>query len=167
MQLKEARENFIQAWGSIGASWGINKAMAQIHGLLLISPESLSTEEIMEELGMSRGNANMNVRTLIDWGLVYREHKPGDRKEYFMAEKDIWEVARRIARERRKRELEPVMRLLNQLKDVKSDKSREAEEFKKVTTEIARFSQKADGMLDKFVRSDEHWFYGTLVKLMK
>jgi len=167
MQLKEARANFIQAWGTLGASWGINKAMAQIHGLLLISPESLSTEEIMEELDMSRGNANMNVRTLIDWGLVYREHKPGDRKEYFMAEKDIWEVARRVARERRKRELEPMMRMLGQLKEVRSDKSKEAEEFKKVTAEITRFSQKADGMLDKFVRSDEHWFYGTLVKLMK
>lgn len=167
MVLKEARENFIQAWGTLGASWGINKAMAQIHGLLLISVQPLSTEEIMEELDMSRGNANMNVRTLIDWGLVYREHKPGDRKEYFIAEKDIWEVARRVARERRKRELEPMMRILGQLKEIKSDKSKEAEEFKKVTTDITRFSQKADGMLDKFIRSDEHWFYGTLVKLMK
>lgn len=167
MQLKEAKENFIQAWGTLGANWGINKAMAQIHGLLLVSAQSLSTEDIMEQLDMSRGNANMNVRTLIDWGLAYREHKPGDRKEYFVAEKDIWEVARRVARERRKRELEPMMRMVNQLKEVKSDKSKEAEEFKKVTTDIARFSQKADGMLDKFVRSDEHWFYGTLVKLMK
>lgn len=167
MNLQEGRENFIQAWGTLGASWGINKAMAQIHGLLLVSAKSLTTEEIMEELSMSRGNANMNVRTLIDWGLVYREHKAGDRKEYFFAEKDIWEVARRVARERRKRELEPMMRMLIQLKEVKSDKSKEAEEFKKVTAEITRFSQKADGMLDKFVRSDEHWFYGTLVKLMK
>lgn len=167
MNLLEARENFVQAWGTLGASWGINKAMAQIHGLLLVSARSMTTEEIMEELSMSRGNANMNVRTLIDWGLVYREHKAGDRKEYFFAEKDIWEVARRVARERRKRELEPMMRIVMQLKEVKSDKSKEAEEFKKVTADIARFSQKADGMLDKFVRSDEHWFYGTLVKLMK
>lgn len=167
MTLQEGRDNFIQAWGTLGASWGINKAMAHIHGLLLIAPESITTEDIMEKLSMSRGNTNMNVRTLIDWGLVYREHKPGDRKEYFYAEKDIWEVARRVARERRKRELEPMMRLVNQLKDVKTDKTREAEEFKKVTTDIARFSQKADGMLDKFVRSDEHWFYGTLVKLLK
>lgn len=167
MTLEEGKENFIQAWGTLGANWGINKAMAQIHGLLLISAESLSTEDIMEQLSMSRGNTNMNVRTLIDWGLVYREHKAGERKEYFYAEKDIWEVARRVARERRKRELEPMMRMVNQLKDVKSDKSKDAEEFKKVTTDIARFSQKAEGMLDKFIRSDEHWFYGTLVKLMK
>ncbi|HYG53303.1 MAG TPA: MarR family transcriptional regulator [Flavobacteriales bacterium] len=167
MTLKEGRENFIQAWGTLGASWGINKAMAQIHALMLISAKSMSTEEIMEELSMSRGNTNMNVRTLIDWGLLYREHKVGDRKEYFYAEKDIWEVARRIARERRKRELEPVLRLLTQFKDVKTDKSPEAEEFKKMTAEITRFSQKADGMLDKFIRSDEHWFYSTLLKLMK
>lgn len=167
MTLKEGRENFIQAWGTLGASWGINKAMAQIHALLMISPKSLTTEEIMEELSMSRGNTNMNVRTLIEWGLVYKEHKAGERKEYFYAEKDIWEVARLITRERRKRELEPVIKLLGQFKEVKSDKSAEAEEFKKVTGEIARFSQKADGMLDKFIRSDEHWFYGTMLKLMK
>ncbi len=167
MTLKEGRENFIQAWGTLGASWGINKAMAQIHALFLISPRSLSTEEIMDELSMSRGNTNMNVRTLIDWGLLYREHKPGDRKEYFFAEKDMWEVARRIARERRKREMEPVLRLLGQFKDVKLDKSEEADEFKKMTGEISKFSQKADGMLDKFIRSDQNWFYGTMLKLMR
>jgi DNA-binding transcriptional regulator GbsR (MarR family) len=167
MNLPEARENFVQAWGTLGASWGINKAMAQLHGLLMISAKSMTTEELMEELSMSRGNVSMNVRTLIDWELVYREHKAGDRKEYFFAEKDIWEVARRVARERKKRELEPMLRMLSQLKEVKSDKSKEAEEFKKVTAEITRFSQKVDGMFDKFVRSDEDWFYSTLIKLMR
>ena len=167
MELKDASEQFIQAWGTLGASWGINKAMAQIHGLLLISPSSLTTEDIMDKLSMSRGNVNMNVRMLMDWGLVYKEHKQGERKEYFYAEKDIWEVARRVARERRKRELEPMTRVLNQFKEVKAEKTEEYQEFKKVTHEIARFSQKADGMLDKFIRSDEHWFYSTVVKLMK
>lgn len=167
MELKEGKEKFVHAWGNLGSSWGVNKTMAQIHGLLLISVDSLSTEEVMEELNISRGNANMNIRALIDWGLVFRDTKPGERKEYFYAEKDIWTVARQVARERRKRELEPVLRTLNQIKDVKGPKSKEMEEFQKMTGEISKFSSKADGVLDKFIRSNESWFFNVLLKMMK
>ncbi|MCB0624548.1 MAG: transcriptional regulator, partial [Saprospiraceae bacterium] len=81
MDLREGKEKFIQSWGALGSSWGVNRTMAQIHALLLISPEALSADEIMEDLMVSRGNANMNLRALIDWGLVYKELKPGERKE--------------------------------------------------------------------------------------
>jgi len=77
MKLTEAKEKFINAWGVHGASWGINRTMAQVHALLLVSPDALSAEEIMEELNISRGNANMNIRTLIEWGLVFKEIKQG------------------------------------------------------------------------------------------
>src|SRR6188474_963118 len=112
MKLNEAQDKFIQAWGTLGSSWGINRTMAQIHALLLVSPDALSTEEIMEDLNISRGNANMNIRALLDWNLVYKELKPGERREYFSAEKDIWKVATQVIRERRKRELEPVLKVL-------------------------------------------------------
>ena len=102
MQLDEAKDKFIQAWGSLGSNWGINRTMAQVHALLLITPESLSADEIMGALNISRGNANMNIRALIDWGLVQKELKSGERKEFFVAEKDIWEVARRVMLERKK-----------------------------------------------------------------
>ena len=105
MELQEGKEKFIQAWGTLGSNWGINRTMAQIHALLLISPEALSAEEIRQELNISMGNANMNVRALIDWGLVYKELKPGERKEYFVAEKDMWEVIRKVITERKKKEL--------------------------------------------------------------
>jgi len=72
--------------------------MAQIHALLLVSPEALSADEVMEDLAISRGNANMNLRELIDWGLVQKVIRPGERKEFFSAEKDIWKVARQIIR---------------------------------------------------------------------
>ena len=89
MKLTEGKEKFIQAWGTLGSSWGINRTMAQVHALLLIAPESLCAEDIMEELNISRGNANMNIRALMDWGLVSKELKSGERKEFFSAEKDI------------------------------------------------------------------------------
>src|ERR1700741_4977652 len=101
MKYNEAKDKFIQTWGTLGSSWGISRTMAQVHALLLISPEPLSTEEIMEDLKISRGNSNMNVRDLIDWGLVYKELKAGERKEFFRAEKDIWKVAKQIIKERR------------------------------------------------------------------
>jgi len=91
MKFDEAKDKFISTWGSLGSLWGINKAMAQIHALLLISPNPLSVDEIMSELKISRGNTSMNLRQLIDWGIVYKENKPGDRKEYFKSEKDVQE----------------------------------------------------------------------------
>src|SRR5215813_11492699 len=108
MKLAEAKAQFIQTWGSLGAQWGINRTMAQIHALLMIMPDPLSAEDIMTELNISRGNTNMNVRELINWGLVERVILPGERKEFFSAEKDIWKVMKQIVKERKKRELEPL-----------------------------------------------------------
>ena len=105
MEYKEAKEKFILSWGVLGKNWGINRTMAQVHALLLISPEALSAEEIMAELNISRGNANMNVRTLIDWGIVTKVVKSGERKEFFFSDKDIWDLAKQIMVERRKREI--------------------------------------------------------------
>ena len=164
MQYDEAKYKFIQAWGTLGSSWGINKAMAQIHALLIISTEALSTEQIMEELQISRGNANMNIRALMDWGIVQKEFKVGERKEFFVAGKDIWELARQVSRERRKREIEPILKVLHQVQSVEG-KDEEIEEFKKVTSDLQDFSLKVDGMIDKFTQSDKNWFYKLLLKL--
>jgi len=135
MKLEEGKEKFIQSWGVIGSNWGINRTMAQIHALLLIAPESLSAEDVMEDLQISRGNANMNLRELIDWGLVYKELKPGERKEYFRAEKDMWDVVKKIIVRRKKKELEPMLKVLNELDSIE-EKTEEAEEFKKVLGDI-------------------------------
>lgn len=164
MKYKEAKDQFIQAWGTLGSSWGINRAMAQIHALLLISTKPLSTEDIMDELKISRGNVNMNIRALIDWGIVTREHKIGERKEFFTAGKDIWELARQVSKERRRREIEPILKVLGQVQSV-SGSDAKVEEFKNVTNDLRDFSLKVDGMLDKFTRSDQKWFYKLLMKL--
>ena len=106
--LEETKALFIRRWGEMGIYWGISRTMAELHALLYISTEPLCTDEIMEQLQISRGNASMNVRSLIDWGLIRRVHVRGDRKEYFTAQTDVWYLFETITRERRRRELEPI-----------------------------------------------------------
>lgn len=169
MELTEAKQKFIESWGTLGSQWGINRTMSQIHALLLVSSKSLSTEDIMEELKISRGNTNMNVRALMDWGLVQKELKPGDRKEYFKAGKDMWETARKIIAERRKREIEPILNVLSELDtdELKSDDPEELKAFKEGVENLNNFTAKANKLVDKFIRSDENWFYKTLMNLVK
>jgi DNA-binding transcriptional regulator GbsR (MarR family) len=168
MKLQEAKEQFTQLWGALGSSWGINRTMAQVHALLLISPESLSTEDVMLKLSVSRGNANMNLRELMNWNLVYKEIKSGDRKEYFKAEKDIWEVAKRIAKERKRREIQPLIASLNILTDIDEDKrNSEAKEFLDMVNGIHTVVTKMDSAVDTLIKAEEHKFFGAIVKLLK
>lgn len=167
MEYKEAKQKFIEAWGILGSNWGINKTMAQIHALLLISPEALTTEEIMEELSISRGNTSMNVRALIDWGIVYKELKAGERKDYFTSEKDIWELAKHVLIERRKRELEPLFRVLGQIDNVVGENKNEVKELTNKVKEIEAFAIKTDKLLNKISSADSNWFFNKLIKMMK
>jgi DNA-binding transcriptional regulator GbsR (MarR family) len=111
---QEALQRFILFWGEMASSWGINRTMAQIHALLYASERPLDTDEIMQRLQISRGNANMNLRSLINWNLVRKIHLPRSRKDYFAAEKDVWEITAQIVREREKREIRPVMQQLEE-----------------------------------------------------
>jgi DNA-binding transcriptional regulator GbsR (MarR family) len=138
--------------------------MAQLHALLLLSTEPLSAEEIMEELQMSRGNVTMNLRALMEWGIVQKEHKVGERKEFFTTNKDVWALANQVSKERRRREIEPILTVLEQVQSVSGDNKKEVAEFKKVTSDLFDFSLKVDGMIDKFTKSDQTWFYKLLMK---
>ena len=168
MKLEEAKRNFVEAWGTLGTNWGINRTMAQIHALLMVSEQPLSTDEIMEILDISRGNANMNTRALIDWGLAERKIKLGERMEFFVGDKDIWKVAVKIIRERRKREIDPLRATLRDLKmiDDKEDKKEEYQKFMKLLDDIDGFADSADKITDKMVLADKNWFFGTMMKLM-
>lgn len=166
MKFETARQEFIQAWGALGSSWGINKVMAQIHAVLIISPKPMSTDDIMEALKISRGNANMNVRALMDWGIVHKHFIPGDRKEYFVAEKDIYTLSNQIAQERKKRELEPIITLFEKLEQTEDDQSEAYTEFMKVTKDLNAFSSKASKLLNTFLKTDESWFINLIKKLI-
>ena len=167
MEFNEAKAQFIQTWGKLGSEWGINRTMAQVHAILLISPKAMSAEEIMAELSISRGNANMNIRDLIHWNLVHKELVPGDRKEYFTAEKDIWEVARRIIKERKKREMEPVLKVINQIKTIEGDQqSAEIKEFSSMINQLDSFVGKMDKSVNLLLNENENKLFSILFKLM-
>jgi DNA-binding transcriptional regulator GbsR (MarR family) len=168
VELQEAKLKFIEAWGKLGSEWGINRTMAQVHALLLITPEDLTTEEIMETLQISRGNANMTLRDLIGWGLVEKRHKAGERKEYFYADKDTWNIARQVAKERRKRELDPVIKILDELAQVKGDsKDPGFKTFNKSITDINKLAKNVDKTLETMLKAEESWFWGSILKVFK
>ena len=166
MDWQEGKDKFLQAWGALGSSWGINRTMAQIHALLMISPQSLSADSVMEELKISRGNANMNLRALMDWGLVYKELRAGDRKEYFVAEKDIWKVVRQIIINRKKKELDPMLKILDEISGIEEN-SPEAVALANTVRDLKLFSSKADSTLEMLVKADSNWFVGTFMKMIK
>ena len=167
MEFKEAKNKFVQTWGALGSQWGINKTMAQIHALLLIAPEPLSMEDVMEELHISRGNASMNLRALMDWGIVYKEFKQGERKEYFTSEKDLDELAVKIAQERSRREIKPALKVLKDVStSVKENSSSEAKHFTEQTAKLYDFVLKADNMLEKVTEYKDNWLARLVVKIM-
>jgi DNA-binding transcriptional regulator GbsR (MarR family) len=167
MEYLEAKEKFIQTWGTLGSSWGINRTMAQVHAFLLVSLESQTTEQIMEGLQISGGNANMNLRELLNWGLIYKEHRIGERREFFYAEKDIWKVAKQIIKERKKREIEPVLKVLEELKNIEDSNNRDVKAFTDTISNIERVVEKADFAIDKAIKLDENAFVSMLFKLLK
>ena len=168
MKLSEAKQQFISSWGAFGTQWGINRTMAQIHALLLVSPDPITQDEIMDQLSISRGNVNMNIRDLISWSLVERIIVAGERREYFSAEKDIWKVATQIIKERKKRELDPMLKLLAQLENVEGDKKdKETKQFVEMIASIKKLGMSADKMLDATIRAEENWFTASILKMFK
>ena len=166
MEYQEAKEKFISTWGSLGTLWGINKAMAQIQALLFISTKPLSMEDIMEQLKISRGNTSMNLRQLMDWGIVTKELIPGERKEFFTTEKDVQELTRIIAKERSRREIQPVIKVLNDVSSIKDDGTEKTKELIKQTKALHDLTQNADGMLNKLVTQKHNWLTKSIIKLM-
>jgi DNA-binding transcriptional regulator GbsR (MarR family) len=113
-QLRHAQDLFITRWGEMGATWGINRTMAEIHALLYITAQPLCTDDVMERLNISRGNASMSLRALCDWGIIRRIHRRGERREYFESLGDVWEMFSIIAAERKRREMDPVLETIKQ-----------------------------------------------------
>ncbi len=116
--LREAQDRFVEVWGQMAGAWGISRTMAQVHALLYITGEPLCSDDVMDRLQISRGNASMSLRALLDWGIIERVHRRGDRKEYFKAEQDVWAMFRAIVRERTKREVDPLLASLYEIRDI-------------------------------------------------
>jgi DNA-binding transcriptional regulator GbsR (MarR family) len=116
-RLREVEDRFVDLWDNMSALWGISPTMARIHGLLYLTGDALCMDEIMERLGISRGNVSMNLNKLTEWGLVRRAHKRGDRRDYYESLHDIWEMFTLVANQRKRREIDPILSTLRRCRD--------------------------------------------------
>jgi DNA-binding transcriptional regulator GbsR (MarR family) len=147
-QLVSAQDTFIRRWGEMGQTWGINRTMAEIHALCYITAQPLCTDDVMERLNISRGNASMSLRALCDWGIIRRLHKRGERREYFESLGDVWEMFSIIAAERKRREMDPVLETIKQCQKMLDESSLGKTAAKREDVQLTR--QRLAGM-EEFV----------------
>lgn len=149
--LHESQERFIALWGQMASSWGIPRSMAEVHALLFLADEPLNTDDVMQRLGISRGSASMTLRALLDWGIISRAHRRGDRKEYFQAEQDVWKLFRTILRERKKREIDPLLEELHTCRELTGSMETKGKKKRALDAEAARLkalNEKLDDMIE-------------------
>lgn len=166
MKLDEGKRRFIDGWGELGINWGVCKSMGQIQGLLLATKDPLCCDQIMNELQMSRGCVNVNIRALLDWGLVHKRFVQGDRKEYFVAEKDVFKMFQSVIQMRKRKELDPMLKVLDQISTVEP-KCDDSKEFLRVVNELNHFSKKAESALSTMVTAEDSWLFGSFMKQMR
>src|SRR6476469_6487759 len=116
-RLAKVEDDFVELWNNMASLWGISPTMARIHGLLYISGAALSMDDIMARLAISCGNVSMNLSKLVEWGLVRRVHKRGDRKEYYESLADVWEMFTLVANQLKRRESDPILNTLRRWRD--------------------------------------------------
>ncbi|WP_126970081.1 GbsR/MarR family transcriptional regulator [Gynurincola endophyticus] len=151
MELQDAKKEFIELWGEVGKEWGISKTMAMVHGYLLIQEFPVHQEMIKNDLQLSKGIVHYNVNALIRWGLVERVEVEGDRKDHYLAENDIYKVAKIVAIERKQLELEPLVTRLEPILEVEG--GLEKIHFIKVVRDVAAFAEQANKILELFIGS--------------
>ena len=143
-RLVEVQDVFIRRWGEMGQTWGINRTMAEIHAFLFITGQPQCTDDVMERLHISRGNASMSLRALCDWGIIRRFHRRGERREYFESLGDIWEMFSIIAAERKRREMDPVLETIKQCRQMLSEKELGKSAARQAGVKVTR--QRLEGM---------------------
>ncbi|MDG2020713.1 MAG: ArsR family transcriptional regulator [Phycisphaerales bacterium] len=142
--LELSRDTFITHWAEMGSSWGVPRSVAEVHALLFIEGRAMCADEIMSRLQVSRGSVSMTLRTLADWGIVTKTRQRGDRKEYFEAEQDVWNLLSLIVRARKRRELEPLLAALDETRQAANvDPTADATELKE---HLARLDSMHDAL---------------------
>lgn len=159
-RLLEVEDQFVDLWNNMATLWGISPTMARIHGLLYICGAALSMDDIMERLGISRGNVSMNLSKLVEWGLVRKVHKKGDRREYYESLSDVWEMFTLVANQRKRREIDPILNTLRRCREdlapeklgaaVESDAARE--HFRRVN-DLFKFLSLMESLAQRFFES--------------
>ena len=162
MKLTPVMERYVLHWGEMGEKWGVNRSVAQIHALLYIVGQPLHAEEISETLGLARSNVSNSIRELQGWELVSLTHVLGDRRDYFEAKQDLWEVFLTLAEQRKKREVDPTIAFL---KDLAAEAEKDPQTSAEVRIRIERLQQFI-GTLDGWYGQVRRLPKDTLVKLM-
>jgi DNA-binding transcriptional regulator GbsR (MarR family) len=135
--------------------WGISRTMAEIHALMYVSTEPLCTDDVMEQLQISRGNASMNLRALVDWSLITRVHRKGDRKEYFVCEADVWQMFETITRQRKRREVEPIVETIERCRamvPVKTHRGQDADAYRERLDNMLAFLNAISAVFNLILR---------------
>jgi DNA-binding transcriptional regulator GbsR (MarR family) len=162
MKLTPVMERYVLHWGEMGEKWGVNRSVAQIHALLYIVGQPLHAEEISETLGLARSNVSNSIRELQGWELVSMTHVLGDRRDYFEAKQDLWEVFLTLAEQRKKREVDPTIAFL---KDLAAEAEKDPQTSAEVRIRIERLQQFI-GTLDGWYGQVRRLPKDTLIKLM-
>lgn len=171
-RLEEVENQFVGLWRTMSSLWGISPTMAEIHGLLYISGAALSMDDIMERLSISRGNVSMNLTKLVEWGLVRRVHKRGDRRDYYESLSDVWEMFTLVAAQRKRREIDPILTTLRDCRNAltpevlgaRAAESAAQERFRRVN-DLYSFLSLMDSLAQRFF--DSHRGLRAAVELLE
>lgn len=144
-------QRFVEAWGAMGSLWGINRSVARVHALLMANEEPLSLEEIADQLHISKGNASMSLRELRTFGVVRQVEIPGDRRDFYVTEPDVWTMFFRILRERKRREFDPALEAINRLVEAPGASG----EVRGRLEQMADLLTTMDGVANRFLKDPE------------
>jgi len=163
MQLTPTMHRCVLHWGEMASRWGVSRSVAQIHALLFLAPAPLTADEIAETLNVARSNVSVSLKELQAWDLVNVTHQLGDRRDYFQARKDIWEVLTMIMDGRKKREIDPTLQMLREATaDAKKDQDT-PEQVKQRIADMLEFLEEVSGWYDQIRGMPRP----TLLKLMR
>ncbi len=162
MKLTPVTERFVLHWGEMGARWGVNRSVAQIHALLYLAERPLAADEISETLSVARSNVSTSLKELLSWQLVRVVHVLGDRRDHFETSKNVWDLFKLIVKGRKQREVDPTLALLGELL-ASPDMAGESAEVKKRIEETCEFIQVLTVWVDEMLRQEPE----TLMKLLK
>ena len=158
--LDEVEQDFVGLWRQMSSLWGVSPTMAEVHGLLYITGSALSMDDIMARLKISRGNVSMNLSKLVEWGLVRRVHRRGDRRDYYESLSDVWEMFTLVAARRKRREIDPILNTLRACREQLSPEAlgaaaddAEASERRRRVGELLSFLTLVDGLAQRFFES--------------
>jgi DNA-binding transcriptional regulator GbsR (MarR family) len=164
MALTPVEQKFILHWGEMGTRWGINRTVAQIHALLYLSGRPMHADELCETLGVARSNVSTSLRELQGWRIVRVVHVLGDRRDHFDCTKDVFEIFRIVSEERKRREIDPTLRLLAEcLQEIKSEPAKDTYTLERLES-MLDFLTAMTGLFEEVLRMPDSALKG-VVKL--